>query len=178
NKVQDIDICVFSPPYPNSFDYTDINNVELWMLGYLKSAAQNKKLRTSTFPSHMQIKRTISKAPDGSKHLESVLKKLKSARDDLWDSRIPDMVGAYFHDLSEIISNVSRQLSHKGEVWIVVGDSRYAGINIPAADILDQLLQGSGLKTKLLENCRSMRSSAQQGGQSVLAENLLVLSKC
>ena len=27
------DFALFSPPYPNSFDYTDIYNVELWMLG-------------------------------------------------------------------------------------------------------------------------------------------------
>src|SRR5262249_10762236 len=30
-----LDLAVFSPPYPNSFDYTDVYNVELWGLGYL-----------------------------------------------------------------------------------------------------------------------------------------------
>ena len=27
------DLAIFSPPYPNSFDYTDVYNLELWMLG-------------------------------------------------------------------------------------------------------------------------------------------------
>jgi DNA methylase len=27
------ELSVFSPPYPNSFDYTDVYNIELWMLG-------------------------------------------------------------------------------------------------------------------------------------------------
>lgn len=32
-KIRTTDLVVFSPPYPNSFDYTDVYNVELWMLG-------------------------------------------------------------------------------------------------------------------------------------------------
>ncbi|MDP0920002.1 hypothetical protein Q6272_33745, partial [Klebsiella pneumoniae] len=38
---QQADLIVFSPPYPNSFDYTDIYNVELWVLGYIGSSADN-----------------------------------------------------------------------------------------------------------------------------------------
>ena len=41
-------VAVFSPPYPNSFDYTDVYNLELWMLGYLKDANDNRKLRQAT----------------------------------------------------------------------------------------------------------------------------------
>ena len=46
-----IDLALFSPPYPNSFDYTDMYNVELWMLGYLDSAKNNRTLRQSTLKS-------------------------------------------------------------------------------------------------------------------------------
>ena len=28
--IDDMDLAVFSPPYPNSFDYTDVYNIELW----------------------------------------------------------------------------------------------------------------------------------------------------
>src|SRR5262249_52392367 len=35
SEITNVDLAVFSPPYPNSFDYTDVYNVELWMLGYL-----------------------------------------------------------------------------------------------------------------------------------------------
>jgi tRNA G10 N-methylase Trm11 len=37
NKIQKIDLCVFSPPYPNSFDYTDVYNVEMWVAGFVIS---------------------------------------------------------------------------------------------------------------------------------------------
>jgi len=31
-SVEHADVAIFSPPYPNSFDYTDVYNLELWML--------------------------------------------------------------------------------------------------------------------------------------------------
>lgn len=33
-RIKKVDLAVFSPPYPNSFDYTDVYNIELWTLGY------------------------------------------------------------------------------------------------------------------------------------------------
>ena len=44
----DYDLVVCSPPYPNSFDYTDVYNVELWVLGYLTSKESNIQLRNDT----------------------------------------------------------------------------------------------------------------------------------
>ncbi|HCD7359641.1 TPA: hypothetical protein NDZ02_005625, partial [Klebsiella pneumoniae] len=29
--IKKADVIIFSPPYPNSFDYTDVYNIELWM---------------------------------------------------------------------------------------------------------------------------------------------------
>lgn len=51
------DLAVFSPPYPNSFDYTDVYNIELWTLGYIRDAASNQRLRSATLSSHVQIGR-------------------------------------------------------------------------------------------------------------------------
>jgi hypothetical protein len=50
----EVDAAIFSPPYPNSFDYTDIYNIELWVLGYLSSARENLVLRQATLRSHVQ----------------------------------------------------------------------------------------------------------------------------
>ena len=59
------DLAVFSPPYPNSFDYTDVYNIELWMLGYLRASDENRALRQSTLASHVQIHRTFAPPPAG-----------------------------------------------------------------------------------------------------------------
>ena len=68
------DLVVFSPPYPNSFDYTDIYNVELWALGYLGSSADNRKLRGETLRSHVQIRRAYESANGHSPKLVQTLK--------------------------------------------------------------------------------------------------------
>ncbi len=175
--LRNVDLAVFSPPYPNSFDYTDVYNVELWMLGYLTSAHDNRTLRVSTLSSHVQIQREFSPAPTGSTTLEAALAALKQKQSDLWDSRLPDMVGAYFADMYGVISSVGEALSDQGEIWMVVGDSRYSGIDVRVADILVELAPSLGFELVSQEPFRSMRASPQQGGALELAESLVVLRK-
>jgi hypothetical protein len=60
---------------------------------------------------------------------------------------------------------------------MVVGDSQYAGVQIPTAEILAELAAKRGMTVVKIEEFRSMRSSAQQGGQHKLSESLVVLRK-
>jgi len=162
-KVKPIDLAVFSPPYPNSFDYTDVYNVELWALGYLDGPAANTRLRLSTLASHVQIKRPFAPAPQGSALLKKILRALQAVRAELWDGNIPNMVGAYFADMVQIVTLVAKRLPRAGQAWMVVGDSGYAGVRIPVAEILAELASGTGCRVVTKEPFRSMRASAQQG---------------
>ena len=172
------DIAIFSPPYPNSFDYTDVYNVELWLLGYLTGWEANRALRESTLSSHVQVSREFPLPPAGSAKLDHTLGRLSSKKTELWDERIPAMVGAYFTDLLSVLGQIRKSLTVRGSVWMVVGDSRYANIQIKTADILAELAVNAGWQLKTIEDCRSMRSSPQQGGQPALAETLVVLANC
>lgn len=171
------DLSVFSPPYPNSFDYTDVYNVELWMLGYLGGRDANRDLRMSTLCSHVQIKRQFAPAPKGSRRLNVALGRLNRLKGELWSPWIPEMVGGYFHDMNQVMAGLHGQLNSRGEVWAVVGDSRYAGIRIKVAEILADLATPLGFEVVKVEPFRSMRSSAQQGGLQELDESLVVLRK-
>ena len=170
-----VNLPVFSPPYPNSFDYTDVYNVELWTLGYLDSQRANSTLRSATLSSHVQISRDFPKPPAESLTLLDVLARLNDKRSELWDPMIPSMVGAYFSDLLRVLDHLSRILVRGGSAWIVVGESRYAGVQVPVAKVLEELVEGRGWETLAKEPFRSMRSSAQQGGERMLTEHLLVL---
>ncbi|RUW62737.1 hypothetical protein [Mesorhizobium sp. M7A.F.Ca.US.008.03.1.1] len=171
------DLALFSPPYPNSFDYTDVYNVELWMLGYLNSSTANRLLREATLSSHVQISRSFAPPPPGSDQLDEVMANLIEARSKLWDARIPDMVGAYFADLMAIIRQIGRGLTRGGSLWLVVGDSQYAGIPIAAAEIIGALAERDKWVLRGYEPFRSMRLSAQQGGRPELAETLIMLER-
>ena len=170
------DLAIFSPPYPNSFDYTDVYNVELWTLGYLKDFSNNRKLRESTLSSHVQISREYAPAPKGSPLLNRTIKRLTKARSNLWSKDIPEMVGSYFADMLNILNHLSKKLSKNGEVWMVVGDSRYDNVLIKSAKILSELAPRLGYQIHFIEPFRSMRTSPQKGGKLELTESLLVLS--
>ena len=171
------ELCVCSPPYPNSFDYTDIYNVELWMLGYLANRADNTRLRESTLCSHVQVGRAATAPPTGSEMLDDTLGSLRHESSRLWNRRIPHMVAGYFSDMVGVLRGIAKSLVSGGTAWIVIGDSRYVGISIASARILEQLMPQTGLTVESIEPCRSMRSSSQQGGQHLLSEDLLILKK-
>lgn len=169
------DLSVFSPPYPNSFDYTDVYNVELWALGYLGDTAANTRLRHATLRSHVQIHRDFNGHGISTPTLTATIDALRQVRKQLWNRHIPEMIGAYAADLSIIMKHLRRALRPLGRAYIVVGDSRYAGIDVPVADILAEVAQTIGYRLLALEPSRSMRSSPQQGGRHELPETLVVL---
>lgn len=171
----DFDVAIFSPPYPNSFDYTDVYNVELWVCGYLDSGAANRSLRLQTLRSHVQIRRDYHVSEVKSETLKTVAKRLDGVRADLWNATIPDMVTAYFGDMQQILERLRQSLVSGGRAYLVVGDSRYHGVQVPVADILAEIARELGYRKLADEPFRSMRASPQQGGRAELLETLLTL---
>jgi hypothetical protein len=172
------DVAIFSPPYPNSFDYTDVYNVELWVCGYLDSSESNRSLRLKTLRSHVQIKRAYDAADVKSETLLKVAKQLDSIRHELWNATIPDMVSAYFSDMQSILDRLHGSITPGGRAYLVVGDSRYHGVQVPVADILAEIASALGYEKIADEPFRSMRASPQQGGRPELLETLLTLRRC
>ena len=172
------DLAVFSPPYPNSFDYTDVYNVELWAGGYLCSREENMQLRHATLRSHVQILRNFDGGKICSITLENTINALCDVRNELWNRHIPEMIGGYAGDLAIVMAKLWKSLRPHGRVYVVVGNSRYAGIDIPVAKILMELAQSLGYSIVGQEPCRSMRLSPQQGGQQELEETLVIFQKC
>lgn len=174
---EESDFCLFSPPYPNSFDYTDIYNVELWALGYLKENVDNRNLRMSTLRSHVQIKGRFSWTELESPTLKRTIRKLNGVKADLWDNDIPDMVGSYFEDMAQILSGIRDRLARRGSIMIVIGNSRYSGVTVDVSKIITEMCSSLSLRVKDIRPIRSMRSSPQQGGKNELAEYLIWLKR-
>jgi hypothetical protein len=171
-----VDLVIFSPPYPNSFDYTDIYNLELWMLGYLSSREDNTVLRNQTVRSHVQIKRDFSGGEVSSAELKRAYRLLCRRRGELWNADIPEMVLAYFGDMLAILKQVRGKLNRGGKAFLAVGNSKYGGVVIDTARILTEMAPSAGFKLCRSEAMRSMRASAQQGGRHELSESLIVLA--
>lgn len=156
-----LDFAIFSPPYPNSFDYTDIYNLELWMLGYLRNRNDNARLRRRTLRSHVQIKHGEPLPRQASSLLAETMHRLKQAPR-LWNPRIPSMVADYFADLSTVIIGLAARMDSGGRIVCVVGDSLYAGVRVDVSGILRELSFGERVSHQESKVIRVMRASAQQ----------------
>lgn len=167
------DLAFLSPPYPNSFDYTDIYNLELWVLGYFSSREQESALRHTNIHSHVQVKRDIKPCPLRVETLSRVLRDLDSRRDKLWNAGIPTMVDSYFFDMYELLKMLRKSVIGGGDVFLVVGDSSYSDVVIPVAKVLIEIGEEMGLDIVECRRLRQLRASAQQGGDFVLGEDLL-----
>ena len=175
--VKEHDLVVFSPPYPNSSDYTDIYNVELWALGYLDGREANTSLRKTTLRSHVQVIHDLTYADLQSPLLSNTITALHSVRSKLWNRNIPEMIGAYMEDLKKVLQGLAIGLRPKGRVYMVVGNSCYADIEVNVAEILAEIVPQLGYQIVRLDSCRSIRMSPQQGGRPKLAETLVVLKR-
>lgn len=178
SRVKSADMAIFSPPYPNSFDYTDVYNVELWMLGYLSGNNDNRQLRQSTFRSHVQTKWSpLSGTSIKSTRLNRVVKRLNKSLDQLWDRNIPSMIQMYFEDLFSIFSHLQRILPIGHHAVVAIGDSQYAGILIDVSEILPEVAFHAGFVVSNMGEIRSMRNSSQHGGNFNLSEHCIVLER-
>ncbi|BDG74385.1 site-specific DNA-methyltransferase [Roseomonas fluvialis] len=176
-RVEQADVVVFSPPYPNSFDYTDVYNLELWMLGYLKSSPDNRTLRHQTLRSHVQMKWRATQPVAASKSLQETLDALRRARSDLWNPHIPEMIGFYFDDLALIFAQFRRILPSGRHAVVAIGDSQYGGVHVDVASILVECVQPLGFRLTERGAIRSMRNSSQHGGGFELSEHCLVFER-
>ena len=170
------DFALFSPPYPNSFDYTDVYNVELWMLGYLRDKEGNRSLREGTLRSHVQVKRAYSSCA-ASPLLEGTVARLAERRRELWDGDIPEMVSAYFCDIATVLDGLHANMRPGASVMMVVGDSCYAGVMVDVGAIAAEVAASRGFRLRSLAPVRSMRASPQQGGRAELGETLVHLAR-
>ncbi|SDD60088.1 site-specific DNA-methyltransferase [Rhodospira trueperi] len=176
-RVKQADVAIFSPPYPNSFDYTDVYNLELWMLGYLKSSQDNRVLRHQTLRSHVQMKWQSTQRITASDVLEATLDALRRARTDLWNPHIPEMIGFYFDDLVKIFAQLRRILAPGRHAVVAIGDSQYAGVHVDVASILVESVRQLGFRLTERSAIRSMRNSSQHGGGFELSEHCLVFER-
>lgn len=178
---EDYDLIITSPPYLNSFDYTDIYRPELFLGGFVKNNIELKELRLKTLRSHVQVD-WDSQISYNSEYLKQFYDKIIINKDKLWNKRIPLMIKAYFDDISTILLQIKDRMKKGGQIWLVVSTSAYAGVHIPVDLIIGELGHEHGFRLKGIHCLRYLRTSSQQYSQlntnkAPLRESLIILEK-
>lgn len=175
-----VDAIITSPPYLNSFDYTDVYMPELWALGFVENYEKVKQLRAKTLCSHVQVKWQ----PDESAFTDAIkllLLDVNGGQNELWNGLIPKMIAGYFLDMQNLLLQLKRVLRPSGRLCIVVGTSSYNKTTIPTDWVLGGLAEDIGFKFDELRVVREFNRSTQQSGQKhrglpPLRESILMLT--
>lgn len=173
-------LLVTSPPYLNSFDYSDVYRPELFLGGFVKSNEELRKIRLKTVRSHVQVDWGGETAVDNPM-VKSIVNAL-GQKEGLWNKKIPTMVEAYFHDMQKVLREAARALRKGAEAWIVVSTSAYEGIQIPVDLILADLANDEGFALDGIYALRTLRAAGQQQASfgtkgHPLRESLIILKR-
>ncbi len=173
------DLVVTSPPYLNSFDYSDIYRPELFLGDYIKNNIELKQLRLKTLRSHVQVKWPEEVSFESS--LLSPIVDQLNCNEGLWNNRIPVMINAYFDDMWKIFKTMKPKMRTGGEIWLVVSTSCYGGVHIPVDLIIADAANQAGFSLKGVHCLRHLRAAGQQWKHfdtkaPPLRESLIIMS--
>ena len=155
-------LCVTSPPYLNSFDYTDIYRPELFLGKYVKSQAKLRELRLNTLRSHVQVKWNAPNNDYLSLLLKQSVSDIQEQNEKLWNSRIPMMIQAYFEDMGQILGALKSFAARDAQLWIVVANSAYVGIEVPVDLIISDIGSKCGWSLKEIKVVSYLRRTPGQ----------------
>lgn len=176
---QKFDLCVTSPPYANTFDYTDIYRPELFLGKFIDGNEELYKQRLKTVRSHVQAKWKSPKNKDfGIMYRESMEHLLRN-KDKLMHKYIPDMIQAYFEDMQSILESLLLKANKKANLWLVVSNSAYANKELPVDLILADIGCKAGWKLREVGVLRHIRKRKTKYSPDVrqLRESVVILTK-
>lgn len=174
------DFVMFSPPYLNTFDYTEVYKLELWFLDLVRDYKEFKMLRARTLRSHNLWNWEPTELW---KHelLKEVIRQVRERR--LWTRIIPTMIQGYFDDMFLSMENISRTMKNNSYCVIVVGNSSYGNVPIPTDLLLARIAKDVDLMPVEIRVARQLTTSSQQlktmkdGLKDYLRESVLILKK-
>ncbi len=134
---KNVDGVITSPPYINGTNYFRNTKLELWFLDCLQKPDDLTAYRNRALTAGINTVSGEYDVPD----VELVQQVVDDLEEHGYDRRLPLMVAGYCWELQEIFGKIQSQLSEGARVAIDIGDSIYAGVHVPADEMIVQLLE-------------------------------------
>lgn len=177
------DLAVFSPPYPNNIDYTEVYKLEAWLLGFISTQKAFRDQRLATVRSHPSVRfpddYTVSSngfKKDMDAALLPLLCAIPTTKEHGWRSRL---VRGYFDDMLRTLVNHQLLLKNDGQLVYIVGNSLHGSKGnqfVIAADLLmARLAEMSGFRVEKIVIARHPRRKAL--GSPFLRESVVFLRR-
>ncbi|MCR1795800.1 hypothetical protein, partial [Leptospira sp. id769339] len=171
-------LCITSPPYLNTFDYTDIYRPELFLGKFIDQTIGLQGLRLSTIRSHIQVKWEKPKLNDFGLLYKQTIRYLQDNRENLMHKDIPLMAQAYFEDMYNIFKLLKTKAAPNAYIWFVVSNSAYAGHELPVDLILGDIGSKAGWYLKEIGVLRYLKKRKTKYSTNVheLRESVIIFS--
>lgn len=171
-------LCITSPPYLNSFDYTDIYRPELFLGKFISTQQELKELRYKTIRSHVEIALPKPVSDTFGEIYHSVHQRISDS-DKNWSKQIPLMIQSYFEDMENVLIDLFAKAKEGGELWLVVANSVYVEVEVPVDLILAEIGTRNKWNLKRIEVLRYIyrRKTKYSGGIDRVRESLIVFQK-
>ncbi|WP_327695884.1 hypothetical protein [Streptomyces sp. NBC_00459] len=181
NETAVFDWIVFSPPYPNNIDYTEVYKTEAWMLGCYETPAEMRAQRQLTVRSHPSIRFNQDYAflaSDVSREVQSAIDPiLESVPDDRYSSGRVELIKGYTDDMLLTLQKCRQNISPDGHLAFIVGNSAHgAGDDsfVIAADVLmGTLAELAGWRVEEVRVARQL--SRRTSDNEFLRESVVLL---
>ena len=178
NNLNKFKLCITSPPYLNTFDYTDIYRPELFLGKFIRTKEELYNHRLTTVRSHVQAKWQLPTKFDFGSIYDDNIKHIKSNIDSLMHKDIPLMVQAYFEDMYNILKSLKTNAQKDAQIWFVVSNSAYADKEIPVDLIIGDIGATAGWYLKEIGVLRHInkRKSKHSVNVKELRESVIIFS--
>lgn len=187
NEIAKIGTIIFSPPYPNSFDYFESYKLELILGGFvpgIKNISEFRQQAVRSFITSKKSEESIDLVEMIANEIEYRIpqKEHKTGKRDSRTRKVPSMLRGYFNDMKEVLHQCYSVIEPGRKVYIVVDQSAYLGIIVPSDLLLALIGEQCGFKTENIVICRKARTSTQQLLQypylkNCLRESIVILKK-
>jgi hypothetical protein len=125
-----VGLILYSPPYLNCVDYSEIYKIELWLLEFIRTQEEFRELRLGTLRSHPSIQFPARDTLKTLRHLP-VVEHIYGLSDFIMrshnEARIGRMVLEYFEDMYRVLLEQFRVCEPGAHVVCIVANSTFSG---------------------------------------------------
>jgi len=177
------DLILYSPPYLNNIDYTEVYKLETWMLEFITTYDEFRAQRQKTIRSHPSIRFELTDWLDRSDNAATA-KALRDALIDVWPEECRGwrtrLVSGYMDDMLKCLQEQYRVAKDGAYIVCVVGNSFHLRMpyKVPVATdlLIAALAQSVGFD---IEEVQAIRHLHRRDGQErrFLRESLILMQK-
>ncbi|MDR1583636.1 MAG: site-specific DNA-methyltransferase [Prevotellaceae bacterium] len=178
NNIEKFKLCITSPPYLNTFDYTDIYRPELFLGQFVKSREDLYNLRLRTIRSHIQAKWDNPDISNFGELYKNSISHIIQHKKELMHKRIPVMIQAYFEDMLNILKQLRSKAGKNAQLWMVVSNSAYADKEIQVDLIIAEMASLANWQLKEVGVLRNIkrRKTKHSPHINTLRESVIILN--